>query len=255
MNAFIIHGGLLLLAYLSAMFAVVIIKKDRSIGNFTWGGGVALLGLYTLIATGTYLPRHLLATTLIMIWCARLAFYVYSRYKKGADPRYVAWVNQRGLTAHLLTAGWIFVLNGGMAIIMALPIMIINTSSTPGLDLLDWCAFITWWIGYACEAVADYQLSTFIKNPENKSKIMDTGLWRYSRHPNYFGEIVMWWSIFLIALSTPFGLISIIAPMAITISLCFVTGIPWNEAVFANNPAYQAYKKRTSVLIPWFVKK
>ena len=91
----------------------------------------------------------------------------------------------------------------------------------------------------------------FRKNPNSQNKILNTGLWKYSRHPNYFGEITMWWGIYLLALSVPYGWLTIITPIAITITLVFVTGIPWAERAMEKTPGFAEYKRTTSMLIPW----
>lgn len=245
---------ILLIVYLAIMFIITHIKKDLSIANFAWGGAVLLITLYTFVAN-TFYARHLLITALITLWAVRLATFVYLRYKKGADPRYVTWQDQKGTAAVLFALAWIFMLNGGFGIIMSLPSFAVNSSSIPGLNLLDLLGTLIWLKGFYWESVSDYQLFSFMKNPANKGKIMDQGLWQYSRHPNYFGEITMWWGVYLIALSVYYGWLTIIAPIAITITMCFVTGIPMNEKPMEHNPEYQAYKKRTSALIPWWPKK
>jgi len=102
--------------------------------------------------------------------------------------------------------------------------------------------------------VGDWQLSQFIKDPSNKGKIIQSGLWKYSRHPNYFGEVVQWWGIFLMALSLPNGIITIIGPLTITILILFVSGIPMLEKKYENNPEFAEYKKRTSAFFPRFPK-
>jgi steroid 5-alpha reductase family enzyme len=108
-----------------------------------------------------------------------------------------------------------------------------------------------WAFGLVFEAIADFQLKKFIKNPQNKGKIMDRGLWRYSRHPNYFGEIVLWWGIFIITLSTmDLWYLKIIGPLTITVLIIFVSGIPLLEKRYQDNAEYQKYKLRTSSLLP-----
>jgi steroid 5-alpha reductase family enzyme len=247
-------GIVLLVVYLICMLIVVQIKKDNSIGNFTWGGGVLLITLYTFLI-GHHSSRSVLITAIICLWALRLIIYLYSRYKKGADPRFIEWQKQWGRYALLISFWWIFIMNGTMAIIMSLPSILINRSLVPNLNVLDVIGLLIWLIGFCCESIADFQLHNFMKNPANKGKIMMQGLWRYSRHPNYFGEITMWWGIYLIALSVPYGWITIIAPLTITILLIFFTGVPMLERVFKDNPEYQEYKKHTSMLIPWFNKK
>jgi steroid 5-alpha reductase family enzyme len=250
----IFSGAILILIYLTCMLIIVQSKKDNSIGNFTWGGGVLLVTLYTFLISN-HSARSLLLTSLICIWAFRLIYYVYSRYKKGADPRFVEWQKQWGQYALFISFWWIFIMNGIMLTIMSVPSVLVNRSFIPHLNLLDFIGLMIWLVGFCCESVADWQLYAFMKNPMNKGKIMKEGLWHYSRHPNYFGEITMWWGIFCIALSVPYGWIALVAPITITVLLVFFTGVPMLERVFKDNPEYQEYKKHTSMLIPWFVKK
>lgn len=257
MNA-LLFGLLLWIVYLICMFVVVNIKKDMSLGNFSWGPAVLLLTLYSFFIFGSNNSRQIVITALIFLWCVRLTAFVFIRYKKGADPRYVAWLAQwkHPLFAFFMSLGWIVILNGGFSLMMASPAIAVNFSVIqPSMRYLDILGLIAWLIGFYCETVSDYQLYVFSHNPLNKGKVCDQGLWRYSRHPNYFGEILMWWGIYLIALNVPYGWLTIICPLAISTTLLFVTGIPWNEKAMENNPAYQEYKKQTSILIPWFVKK
>lgn len=248
-------GALLISVYLLAMLILVQLKRDNTIGNFTWGGGVLILTLYTFIAWSLKLPRQILVTSLIAIWAFRLLVYIYSRYKKGTDARFISWQQQWGSYALAISFAWIVIMQGTLMVVMAYPSVLTNlTNVQPPLQILDFIGIICWVIGFLFESIGDYQLYIFRKNHANKDKIMDQGLWRYTRHPNYFGEITMWWSLFLIVLSVPNGYAAIIAPLTITFLLVFVTGVPLVERVFINNPEYQAYKKRTSMLIPWFPK-
>jgi steroid 5-alpha reductase family enzyme len=110
-------------------------------------------------------------------------------------------------------------------------------------------------IGFYFQAVGDFQLSVFAKQKKQPGTILQTGLWKYSRHPNYFGEIMMWWGIFIITLPVQNSFYFIISPLTITLLLVFVSGIPMLEKKYAGNPAFNAYKKRTSALLPWPPKK
>lgn len=262
---------LYIVPFLSIMLAIITIKKDTSIGNFTWGGIVMITALYSLFIFFSHPPqfflstmpwRQIVATSLTLLWGLRLAIHTYSRYRKGADPRFVAWQQSQGsFYTFAKNFGWIFGANLFMGLVMSLPIMTINflpllmmvpiPHQAVALHGLDYLAIICWLIGFYFESVADYQLSRFTRDPANKGKVLGTGLWRYSRHPNYFGEITMWWSIFLMTLAIPDGWLTIVAPITVTITLIFVTGIPWLEKAMADNPAYQEYKKHTSMLIPW----
>ena len=251
----IMTGIALILIYLSIMFTIVIRKQDTSIGNFSWGGVVMLMALYTLLTTSSLSTFQLLLTGFTLSWGLRLAYYAYTRYHKGVDPRFTSWLQRGVWHTRLFAFVWIFILNGFMGTIMSLPIIAINNCPYNPFDTFSWihgAIMMLWSTGFYCEAISDLQLYAFLRNPENKGKIMDQGLWHYSRHPNYFGEIVMWWAMYLFALSVPYGYLTIIAPCAITITLVFVTGIPWVEGAMANNPAYQEYKRKTSMLVPWF---
>lgn len=258
----IIFGFPILLGlYLLCMLIIVQVKKDTSIANYVWGGGVLLITLYTyfvfplLALTGSEKSpwlrwRSLLVTVLIILWAGRLILYVYLRYK-GEDPRYQSW-KLSGLKALIINIGYIFILQVIMMLIMSVPSYLINEQSGFDLTYLDFIGLAIWLIGYYWEAASDYQLFKFTSNPANKGKVMRYGLWRYSRHPNYFGEILMWWGIFLIAWNV--SIFAIVAPVTITFLLLFVTGIPWVEKAMAKNPEYQEYKKHTNIFIPWFPK-
>lgn len=252
---FTFESGLisLILIYLILMYAIVIIKKDPSIGNFTWGGGCILTAIYTYTSSSFFF-RQTLVTTLICIWGIRLATYLYLRYKKGADPRFVDWQKKWGFASYIFSFLWVVFLQGLLLLIMSYPGIFTNLRSQSGITALDIFGLLLWIFGFYFESVGDYQLYKFLKNPENKGKIMDQGLWKYTRHPNYFGEITMWWSIFLIIISIPGGWVTIIAPLTITILLIFITGIAMNEKVLENNPEFQKYKKRTNMLIPGWPK-
>ena len=115
---------------------------------------------------------------------------------------------------------------------------------------------LLWTLGWIFETAADYQMLRFKKNPENKGKVMDKGLWYFSRHPNYFGEVCVWWGIFLISINTEWAtLIGILSPLLITYMLLKVSGITMLEKRYEGNDAYSIYKRTTSPFIPWFKKK
>jgi steroid 5-alpha reductase family enzyme len=126
----------------------------------------------------------------------------------------------------------------------------INTMKGGVLNVLDLLGIIIWIVGFYFESTGDAQLKKFIADPANKGKLMDKGLWHYSRHPNYFGEVTMWWGIFVIALSVPYGIVSIIGPIVITILITKISGIPLVEKSFAGKPGFDEYKRTTSIFFP-----
>lgn len=242
--------------YMSLFFVIAQAKKDNSIADVAWGLGFALLALYTLISKGTFFPRQLLVTTLVLVWATRLSLHILKRnWSKGEDPRYVQWRKSWGKYATLLSFTNVFLLQGFLMLIISYPILLINTYSDASLNYIDVLGFIVWLIGFCFEVVGDAQLAAFLKNPSNRGSILMSGLWKYTRHPNYFGEALLWWGIFVLALSVPYGYTSILSPLLITYLLVFVSGVPLAEKQLENNDQFAVYKKRTSVFIPWFTYK
>jgi steroid 5-alpha reductase family enzyme len=146
-------------------------------------------------------------------------------------------------------------LQGVFLLLIVTPVILVNRPGDGELRLLDLIGAAVWVLGFLFEAVGDFQLKAFKADPDNKGRIMDRGLWRYTRHSNYFGEAVMWWGIFLIALSAPGGWAAIVSPLVITGLLLRVSGVTLLEKKYAGNPAYADYVRRTSAFVPWFPKK
>jgi steroid 5-alpha reductase family enzyme len=134
--------------------------------------------------------------------------------------------------------------------IIALPLQVVMLSCGPTLSRLDWVGVALWFFGWLFETAADYQLLKFKKQPANKGLVMNKGVWRYSRHPNYFGETVVWWGIFIISISSGYWYISILSPLLITFLLLKVSGVTLLEKRYAGNDAYAEYKKITSSFFP-----
>src|SRR5205814_639302 len=251
---YLIECVVLLFIYLSSMVALTCYKKDTSIGNFTWGGGVFLVTLYTFFRMSSFLLQQIIVTTFITLWAVRLIAYIYIRYT-GNDPRFITWKRQ-GIKAFIINIVWIFG-QITMIAIMSYPILLINMyNNEHALSLFDILGIAIWLCGYYWEAVSDQQLFNFMHNPSNKGKTLQSGLWRYSRHPNYFGESVMWIGIYFLALSVPYGWTAFITPFTITFLLRFVTGVPLLENAMKDNLEYQATTNLLIVLhfhLPIFV--
>lgn len=247
-----IEIGVILFVYLTSMVIITCYKGDTSISNFTWGGGVLIVTLYTFLRMSNFLLQQIIVTTMICLWSMRLISYVYRRYT-GKDPRFTHWKWQ-GFKALIINSFWIF----GQSImigIMSLPIANINTYNIArALSVFDILGIIIWLTGYYWETVSDHQLFKFMRNPANKGHVMTRGLWHYSRHPNYFGESLMWFGIFCMSILDLYSLVGIITPVTITFLLVYVTGIPLLENAMTKNSEYQEYKQHTSKFIPWFSK-
>lgn len=247
---------LLLVLFMTLIFAIAMRVKDNSIVDIAYGCAFILVAWssYGLYASGH--PRQQLLLLLISVWGLRLATHIFMRKRKedGEDVRYRQWRESWGKTFVWRSFLQIFMLQGAVVWGVALPVLLVMTQPGGALGWLDFCGVLIWLIGFGCEALGDYQLLRFKQRPENRGKIIQCGLWRYTRHPNYFGEATLWWGIFLIALNAPYGASALISPVLIAFLLLKVSGIPMLEAKYADRPDFEDYKQRTNAFFPWFPK-
>jgi steroid 5-alpha reductase family enzyme len=131
-----------------------------------------------------------------------------------------------------------------------MPVLVINSQPAQSLGFVELMGFVIWAIGFWFESTGDAELARFLKVPTNKGKLMQSGLWQYTRHPNYFGEVTQWWGIWVIAMAAPSGIIGIIGPLTITFLILKISGIPLLEKKMAEHPDFAQYKNRVSVFIP-----
>jgi steroid 5-alpha reductase family enzyme len=255
MNYYIILA-LILLAYMSFWFVFSIFKKRNDVADIAWGLGFVLITWVSFFISGNFSIRSLLVNILVSIWGLRLAWHITNRNKgKTEDYRYLAWRKEWGNWFYIRSYLQVYLLQGMFLYLIILPILFINRNIGTELNFIDGLGVLIWLIGFLFESVGDAQLANFIKNPLNKGHLMQTGLWRYTRHPNYFGEVTQWWGLWLIAINVPSGWFSIIGPLTITILILKISGIPMLEKKMAENPEFAEYKKRTSVFIPLPLKK
>ena len=247
---------LLLFAYMSLWFVISLIKKRNDVADVAWGLGFVLMTWVSFFISDDSGVRGLIAGVLVSIWGLRLAWHIHTRNKdKTEDYRYLAWRKEWGKWFYIRSYFQVYLLQGALLFLIVMPVLLINKHSGAPLGLLDFIGVAVWLIGFFFEAVGDAQLARFIKDAANKGKLMQSGLWAYTRHPNYFGEVTQWWGIWLIALSVPNGLLAIIGPLTITFLILKVSGIPMLEKKMAEHPDFVAYKKRVSIFIPWKTKK
>jgi steroid 5-alpha reductase family enzyme len=242
--------------YMSLWFLVALVRKDNSLADVAWGLGFVLLAGLTLFRGDVLRPRPLLVSCLVLVWGVRLAVHIFRRNReRGEDPRYAAWRKSWGPWFVPRSYLQVFLLQGAFLLVVSSPVLFVNAVSGPGLGALDTAGAAIWLSGFVLETVADAELARFKRNPSNKGRIMTEGLWKYSRHPNYFGEAVMWWGIFVIAVSVRGAWPTIVGPILITVLLTRVSGVPMLERKYAGNPEFAAYARRTSAFFPWFPKK
>jgi steroid 5-alpha reductase family enzyme len=243
--------------YMSIFFVIALLKKNNSIADIAWGLGFVLITVFSFSRATDVFERTLLINVLVLIWGLRLAYFILKRnINKKEDFRYANWRKEWKRTFLIRTYLQVFMLQGFIMFIIALPIMENNFNEIQNLNVFDIIGLTLWIIGFLFEAIGDYQLKQFIARRENKGKIMRSGLWKYTRHPNYFGEATMWIGIAIISIrSFPHPIFAVISPFLITYLLLFVSGVPLLEEKYADNLEFQEYARKTSKFIPWFVKK
>lgn len=239
--------------FVCSFFIIAIVKKDNSVIDIGWGLGFILISVVSLSFINKLELKHLIINTLTIIWGLRLSIYLFIRnHKKGEDFRYKKWREEWKKYFIIRSFFQVFLLQGFFMLIVALPLINTNSSSNFNFQLNDLIGILIWIIGFYFQALGDYQLFKFKKDIKNKNKIMRYGLWKYTRHPNYFGESLMWWGIFIISIGAKNEFISIISPITISFLLLKVSGIPMLEDKYKSNEEYLEYIKNTSSFIPKF---
>lgn len=244
--------------FFTLMFFISTVLKDNSIADIGWGLGFIVATISALVLSHNTVIRSWLFILAVTAWGLRLAFHIYLRNRgRTEDFRYKQWRDQWGENPIMVVIRsflQVFMLQAALLIVIATPLIYGVSQSEPGLTSLDAIGFAVWLIGLSIETVGDWQLRKFKRDPNNRGKLMTTGLWRYTRHPNYFGEALLWWGIWIVAQSVDFAWWTIVSPVTITILLRFVSGVPMLEKKYQGNPDFEAYKKQTSAFIPWFPK-
>jgi steroid 5-alpha reductase family enzyme len=244
------------LIYMTILFLIALAKKDNSIADIAWGPGFILLAVLGLVLRPSWTGRRLLVSALVLIWGLRLALHIFRRNRtRGEDFRYTAWRSRWGRRFVLRSYLQIFLLQGLFLLLIAAPLILLGRSPLTPWSALDGAGLCVWIVGFLFEAVGDAQLTRFKRRPETRGRIMTGGLWTYTRHPNYFGEALMWWGIFLVSLSVPGGWPGLIGPLTITLLLRFVSGVPLLEKKYAGRPDFSAYARATNAFFPWFPKR
>lgn len=245
----------------SVAYIVSIITGKNSIADVFWGVSLTLTALYIGLPLMLFLwqtspmfvfftPSSVIAI-LMVIWGLRLSLHIGTRFikHKTEDPRYLK-LSQSWNAYYLRSYLQVFVLQGLLMLLMLSALFFATYKSQPPNLYLILAGTIVWLIGMTFEIIGDAQLAKFVKTKQ-PGQIMQTGLWKYSRHPNYFGEVLLWWGIWIITLPTPFWYLTIITPLTITFLILKVSGVPMAEARYKDNPEFQAYAARTSKFFPW----
>jgi steroid 5-alpha reductase family enzyme len=241
------------------LWLVSLARRDASIVDIFWGPGFVLVAWAVFAWAGAHdLPdggeaRRWLLVSLVSVWGLRLGGYLaYRNLGKGEDYRYVAMRDKAGSRFWIISLFKVFLLQGLLMWIVSLPVQAGQLPSTPdGIGPLAIAGAAVWAVGLFFETVGDAQLARFKADPANKGKVMERGLWRYTRHPNYFGDFMVWWGIYLVALEGHGTWWSIAGPLLMSFLLLRVSGVAMLEKTIANRrPGYEEYIRRTSAFFP-----
>jgi len=252
-NTAITYGFIMLV--MLVLWRVSIRIKDVSIVDLFWGAGFGLIALLLYLVNRPPTLYALLLTAMPVIWSIRYTVFIFKRnWGHGEDARYTklrGWVKDDA-EFHRLSLKKVFLMQGNWMFIVALPVVIgLSFQSPPMFPFLMWVGAAIWLFGLSMEAIADWQLAVFRKDPTKKGTILNTGLWRYSRHPNYFGNATLWWGIFIAACAHPWVLLTIIGPYKMNDLLVNVTGVATLEKKMSREkPAYADYMARTNRFVP-----
>lgn len=252
-----LDAGFLVLCLMVVLWLISLAIKNSSIVDIFWGTGFVLIAWLTfaLFPEG-YLPRKILSVLLVTIWGLRLSIHIFLRNKgKGEDFRYQKWRNEAGPSWWYRSLFKVFLLQGFLMWIISLPVVAAQVSTSGPLNILDFFGVAVWIVGFYFEAAGDYQLARFKSNPENKGRVLNNGVWKYSRHPNYFGDAFQWWGFFLLALSAGYWW-TVISPVIMTLLLIRVSGVALLEKTLKETkPGYREYVENTSAFFPMMPRK
>jgi steroid 5-alpha reductase family enzyme len=246
-----------ILVLMILLWILSLVLKNSSIVDIFWGSGFLITGwLFFALTPDGFMPRKLLLMLLATIWGLRLSLYILWRnWGKGEDFRYRVWREEAGSAWWWRSFFKVFLLQGILMWVIAIPLLAAQISPTPQhLTVLDFLGVLVWVVGFFFESVGDIQLARFKSNPANKGRVMDLGVWKYTRHPNYFGDSTQWWGFYLIAASAS-GWWTLFSPLILTLLLLRVSGVTLLEKTMSSRPGYDEYIRTTSAFFPWFKKR
>jgi steroid 5-alpha reductase family enzyme len=234
------------------VWASSVVLRDASIVDIFWGLGFGMIAIVGWALADGVPARRKLVTILTVIWGLRLAVHLLVRnWGGGEDYRYRAMRRRWGERFPVISLVTVFGLQGALMWIVSLPVQAAQAATAPdALTWVDGLGVVLWLVGFSFEVVGDWQLRRFKGDPDNKGRVMDRGLWRYTRHPNYFGDAALWWGLGVIALSAR-GWWSLAGPLVMTVLLLRVSGVPLLERrMQRTRPDYEEYARRTSAFVP-----
>ena len=250
-TAMLVAAGAIV-ALMLVTWLVSLARKDASIVDIVWGLGFVVVAWAVFATTDGNHTRRILLVAMTMIWGLRLATHLFLRNRgKGEDHRYQAMRRRYGERFAVVSLYLVFGLQGVLMWIVSLPVQLGQTREAPDVGVIAGVGIAVWAFGMYFEAVGDWQLARFKRDPANAGKVMDRGLWRYTRHPNYFGDACVWWGIALVAAETGIGAIGLVGALVMTVLLRRVSGVTLLErSLVKRRPGYEDYVERTSPFLP-----
>jgi steroid 5-alpha reductase family enzyme len=248
-------GAALALAIMLPLYLVQLRSRDASLVDVGWTYGIGAVGILFAVLGPGAVEHRVLAALLAAVWSARLGTYILLRVLRTdeEDSRYAElrrrWDQTRFFVFYLAQAAFV--------VVFSIPLLLIATNEASGIEPLEWVGLLVWATGVGGEALADRQLSRWKRNPANRGRTARSGLWRYSRHPNYFFEWITWVGIAIVALAAPWGWLGLLTPLFLLLLVLFVTGIPPSEerALASRGDDYRRYQRETSAFVPWIPKR
>ena len=252
-----LSAGLVILGLMTFLWVVSLALKNSSIVDIFWGAGfVITCWVYFALTPDGFALRKWLISVLVTVWGLRLSLYILWRnWKKAEDFRYQTWRKEYGKNWWWMSYFRVFLLQGALMWAISTPLLAAQFSGKPAhLLVTDFLGVVIWGIGFFFESTGDFQLARFKANLANKGKVMDRGVWRFTRHPNYFGDSAQWWGYYLISASAG-GWWTIFSPILMTLFLLRVSGVALLEKTLETRSGYKEYIEKTSAFIPWFPRK
>jgi steroid 5-alpha reductase family enzyme len=249
----LIWSAVAVVAVLAATFVASKIAHKHSVIDTAWGLLYVAIAVSALISSAGHgdMTRRIVISVLTIGWGGRLAWHIGRRtIGKPEDPRYAALLAKAKGNPDLYALRMVYLLQGALAYLISAPVQVAMFEG-PSVGVLGWIGVALFALGVGCEATADRQLQAFRDNPALRGTIMQTGLWRYSRHPNYFGDACVWWGIFVVAAERWPGVLTIAAPVLMTLLLTKGSGVRILDKHMSGRPGWAEYAARTSGFIPW----
>ena len=252
------QASLIILVLLILLWVVSVFIKNVSIVDLFWGFGFVVINTFYVLSSSEVTARQLLVLVLVSVWGLRLSVYLaWRNIGKAEDFRYQEFRRKYGPERYWWFSFFqTFLLQGVLMMLISTPLLGANFGEQNSrLQWLDYAGILVWIIGFSFEAGGDFQLARFKSNPQNKGKVLNTGFWKYTRHPNYFGDSAVWWSYALFCIAAGSYWLSL-GSVLMTLLIIKVSGVALLEkSLTSTKPQYSEYIRRTNAFLPWFPKK